>query len=124
LPDKWSKADFVYGVKLGMTDFECHSSENASVDSLQPLYPIIISLQAGFSVLSYPAITEEIASHGYVIIGINHTYDASVTVFADGRVTLASPKFMEQSILEQARSKNLFNSDRLSLTTGLKISSL
>jgi hypothetical protein len=57
--------------------------------------PIINSSQAGFSVLSYSAIIEEIASHGYVIIGINHTYDASVTVFADGRVTPASPEFME-----------------------------
>ncbi len=79
-----------------MTDFEFHSFENAPVDPLQPLYPIIIFLQAGFSVLSYSAIIKEIASHGYVIIGINHTYDASVTVFADGRVTPASPEFMEQ----------------------------
>ena len=33
LPDKWSEADFVYGVKLGTTKFECHSFENAPVAS-------------------------------------------------------------------------------------------
>jgi dienelactone hydrolase len=95
LPDKWSEADFVYGMKLGTTKFECHSFENAPVAPFQAIYPVIIFSQAGFSVLSYSAIIEEIASHGYVIIGINHTYDAPVTVFSDGRVTPASPEFME-----------------------------
>jgi hypothetical protein len=95
LPDKWSEADFVYGVKLGTTKFECHSFENAPVSAFQPVYPVLIFSQAGFSVLSYSAIIEEIASHGYVIVGINHTYDAPVTVFYDGRVIPASPQFME-----------------------------
>jgi hypothetical protein len=95
LPDKWSEADFVYGVKLGTTKFECHSFENAPVASFQSIYPVIIFSQAGFSVLSYSAIIEEIASHGYIIVGINHTYDAPITVFSDGRVIPASPQFME-----------------------------
>ena len=95
LPDKWSEADYVYGVKLGTTGFECHSFENAPVASLQSIYPVIIFSQSGFSVLSYSAIIEEMASHGYVIVGINHTYDAPITVFSDGRVIPASPQFME-----------------------------
>jgi dienelactone hydrolase len=96
LPDKWSEADFVYGVKLSTAKFECHSFENAPVASCQSIYPVIIFSQAGFSVLSYSAIIEEIASHGYVIVGINHTYDAPVTVFTDGRVIPVSQKFMER----------------------------
>jgi dienelactone hydrolase len=95
LSDKWSGADFVYGVKLGTTKFECHSFENALMDSSQSKYPVIIFSQAGFSVLSYSAIIEELASHGYVIVGINHTYDAPITVFSDGRVISASSQFME-----------------------------
>jgi hypothetical protein len=95
LTDKWSEADFVYGVKLGTTKFECHSFENAPMASSQSIYPVIIFSQAGFSVLSYSAIIEELASHGYIIVGINHTYDAPVTVFSDGRVIPVSPQFME-----------------------------
>jgi dienelactone hydrolase len=95
LPDRWSEADFVYGVKLGTTGFECHSFENAPVALSQPIYPVIIFSQAGFSVLSYSAIVEEIASHGYIVVGINHTYDAPVTVFSDGRVIPVSLQFME-----------------------------
>jgi hypothetical protein len=96
LPDKWSEADFVYGVKLGTMKFECHSFENAPVAAFQPIYPVIIFSRAGFSVLSYSAIIEEIASYGYVIVGLNHTYDAPVTVFSDGRVIPASPQFMDR----------------------------
>ena len=51
LPDKWSEADFVYGVKLGTTKFECHSFENAPVATYQSNYPVIIFSKAGFSVL-------------------------------------------------------------------------
>src|ERR687889_2051740 len=95
IPDKWSEADFVYGMKLGTTNFGCHSFENAPVDSSDSTYPIIIFSQAGFSVLSYSAIIEEIASHGYIVVGINHTYDAPVTVLSDGRVIRVSPQYME-----------------------------
>jgi platelet-activating factor acetylhydrolase isoform II len=96
LPDKWSEADFMLGVKLGTAVFQCHSFENAAVAESQPTYPVIIFSQAGFSVLSYSAIIEEIVSHGYIIVGINHTYDAPVTVFSDGRVISVSPRFMEE----------------------------
>jgi Platelet-activating factor acetylhydrolase, isoform II len=94
-PDKWSEADFVLGVKLGTAAFQCHSFENAAVSESRPAYPIIVFSQAGFSVLSYSAIIEEIASHGYIVVGINHTYDAPITVFSDGRAIPASPQFME-----------------------------
>jgi|SoiMethySBSTD1v2_1073268.scaffolds.fasta_scaffold136508_1 platelet-activating factor acetylhydrolase isoform II len=95
LPDKWSEADFVYGVKLRTTGFHCHSFENAPVDVAKSTYPVIVFSQAGFSVLSYSAIIEEIVSHGYIVVGINHTYDAPVSVFSDGRIISASPEFME-----------------------------
>jgi hypothetical protein len=95
LPDKWSEADLVYGMKLGTTRFECHSFENVPVAAFQSIYPVLIFSQAGFSVLSYSAIIEEIASHGYIIVGINHTYDAPITVFSDGRVIPVSKEVME-----------------------------
>jgi dienelactone hydrolase len=95
LPGKWDQADFVYGAKLGATWLECHSFENAPLAPSQSTYPVVIFSQAGFSVLSYSAIIEELASHGYIIVGINHTYDAPVTILSNGRVISVSPKFME-----------------------------
>lgn len=40
---------------------------------------------------SYTALAEELASHGYVVAGVNHTFNAAVTVFEDGRVVPGSP---------------------------------
>jgi dienelactone hydrolase len=33
----------------------------------------------------------ELASHGYVVVGLNHTYETAVTVFADGRIIPMNP---------------------------------
>jgi hypothetical protein len=33
----------------------------------------------------YTAQLEELASHGYVVVGINHAFGSAVTVFPDGR---------------------------------------
>ena len=40
----------------------------------------------GLTVSDYSGLLEEVASHGYIIIGVNPTYSASAVVFADGRV--------------------------------------
>ena len=37
------------------------------------------------------SIAEELASHGYVVVGVNHTYETTVTVFDDGRVVAMNP---------------------------------
>jgi hypothetical protein len=41
---------------------------------------------SGFPPFLLSAIIEEVASHGYIVVDINHTYDTTVAVFADGRV--------------------------------------
>jgi hypothetical protein len=46
---------------------------------------------AGFPPLLPAAIAEELASHGYVVVGVNHTYEKAATVFADGQVVPMSP---------------------------------
>ena len=33
------------------------------------------------------ALAEDLASHGYVVAGIDHTYESFATAFPDGRVT-------------------------------------
>jgi predicted dienelactone hydrolase len=63
---------------------------NAVVDALvsdeQSSYPVLVLSPSGFPPLLLSAIAEELASHGYVVVGVNHTYETAVTVFADGRV--------------------------------------
>ena len=42
----------------------------------------------------------ELASHGYVVLGIQHTYGAIVTVFPDGRVAKNNPDALPEGMTE------------------------
>ncbi len=49
-------------------------------------FPIIIfSTALGQPVFSYTSLLEELASHGYIVVGINHTYVSGITLFPNGR---------------------------------------
>lgn len=64
-----------------------HSLRNADVSSQQRSYPVVI-MRAGASleVWNYSTLAEDLASHGYVVVGIDAPYRTGVVVFPDGRV--------------------------------------
>ena len=67
--------------------------ENAPIVSVDERYPILVFSHGNGSLLPlYSALLVEIASHGYIVVGIQHTYNAPITVFADGRVVAANPQ--------------------------------
>jgi dienelactone hydrolase len=53
-------------------------------------HPLVV-LSPGFtnSRSALTALAEDLASHGYVVAGIDHTYESFATAFPDGRVTTA-----------------------------------
>ena len=65
---------------------------NAAVDATpagrQRALPLVV-LSPGFtnSRSTLTALAEDLASHGYVVAGIDHTYESFATAFPDGRVT-------------------------------------
>jgi dienelactone hydrolase len=65
---------------------------NAAVDATpagqQRSLPLVV-LSPGFtnSRSALTALAEDLASHGYVVAGIDHTYESFATAFPDGRVT-------------------------------------
>jgi predicted dienelactone hydrolase len=74
-----------------------HAVADAPVASGQPRYPLVLlSPGSGFMPAVYTALAEEFASHGFIVIGVNHTYNSSVTVFADGRVVPAASEAQPQ----------------------------
>ncbi len=57
-------------------------------------YPVIVFSHGLGSVCDLnTAIIEELTSHGYIVVGINHTYACYVTHFPDGRIIPISEKF-------------------------------
>jgi dienelactone hydrolase len=65
-----------------------NAASDATPAGRQRSLPLVV-LSPGFinprSVLT--ALAEDLASHGYVVAGIDHTYESAATAFPDGRVT-------------------------------------
>ena len=68
-----------------------HSICDAELSPKEHSYPVIL-MRAGLSALtiSYTSLAEDLASHGYVVVGFDAPYRSNVVVFADGRVITRS----------------------------------
>jgi predicted dienelactone hydrolase len=64
-----------------------HSWRGAEVSPQQRSYPVVI-MRAGASsgVLNYSTLAEDLASHGYVVVGFDAPYRTGRVVFPDGRI--------------------------------------
>ena len=64
-----------------------HSAPDPEVSPQQRSYPVVI-MRAGASsgVLNYSTLAEDLASHGYIVLGFDAPYRTGLVVFPDGRV--------------------------------------
>ncbi len=64
----------------------------ADVDSFQSNYPVLVfSHGYGFSAESYSALSAELASNGYIVVSINHTYGANPADLGNNNLVWAQP---------------------------------
>jgi len=70
-----------------------HSIRDAEVSPQQRSYPVVL-MRAGLAALTtdYTALAEDLASHGYVVVGFDAPYRSLVVVFPDGRVIARAPQ--------------------------------
>jgi dienelactone hydrolase len=76
-----------------LSQVHAHSIRNSDVSPQQRSYPVVI-MRAGASaeVWNYSTLAEDLASHGYVVVGFDAPYRTSVVVFPDGRVMRRTPE--------------------------------
>ncbi|MFC3745129.1 alpha/beta hydrolase family protein [Paenibacillus sp. GCM10012306] len=68
-----------------------HAYSGAEVSSAQTSYPLIIANPGfGSSRFLHTSQAEDLASHGYIVAVIDHTYNTFATEFPDGRITTSS----------------------------------
>jgi predicted dienelactone hydrolase len=73
------------------TSIHAHAYDNAALATGEDQYPVLIFEPGlGPTVSDYTTLLEDLASHGYIIIGVNPTYSSSAVVFSDGRVVKQS----------------------------------
>jgi dienelactone hydrolase len=70
-----------------------HSIPDAEVSPQQRSYPVIL-MRTGLAALTadYTSLAEDLASHGYVVVGFDAPYRSFVVVFPDGRVIARTPQ--------------------------------
>lgn len=89
-----------------VTKVHGHVVNNAILSPGQPSYPVVI-MRTGASqpVVNYSTLAEDLASHGYVVVGFDAPYRTQRVAFPDGRVMtrtpVNNPEFCES--LAQAR---------------------
>lgn len=96
---------------------------NAKIAKTRTKFPVII-FSPGSPVLprNYTWLLEEIASHGFVVAAINHTYITSKTYFPDGRTASWVYPKMKKQLKQKVKSGELSKkeSQRLSAEWNLK----
>jgi dienelactone hydrolase len=70
-----------------------HSIRDAELSSEQPSYPVVLMRSGGAALATdYTSLAEDLASHGYVVVGFDAPYRSSIVVLPDGRVTFRAPE--------------------------------
>jgi len=76
-----------------LDNYKEHSRINEPLTTARATFPVLFfSPGLGDPVDLYASLLEEMASHGYVVMAINHTYAVNPTVFPDGRIIRMDPK--------------------------------
>jgi predicted dienelactone hydrolase len=68
-----------------------HAYTGLPLSNTQAAFPVLV-MQPGMGPMAadYTVLAENLASHGYIVVGINQTDTSNIVVFPDGRVVLRS----------------------------------
>ena len=74
---------------LGMQLVRSHARVGAEVLDGRPRHPVVVlSPGNATNVEFYASLAEDLASRGFVVLGINHPYDVAAVALSDGRVAV------------------------------------
>ncbi len=85
-----------------LSKVRAHSLRDVDVSPQQRSYPVVM-MRAGASleVWNYSTLAEDLASHGYVVVGFDAPYRTFTVVFPDGRVMRRIPENNPELCLER-----------------------
>jgi dienelactone hydrolase len=100
LPAPWRMAiESQSGVLFGkfltrdLSKVRVHSIRDAEVSPQQGSYPVTLMRTGGATLATdYTALAEDLATHGYVVVGFDAPYRSRVAVLPDGRVITRAPQ--------------------------------
>jgi dienelactone hydrolase len=76
-----------------LSKVHAHSFSNPDVSRQQQSYPVVIMRGgASLEVWNYSTLAEDLASHGYIVLGFDTPYRTGIVMFPDGRVMRRLPE--------------------------------
>lgn len=91
-----------FAAKYGLPGFmvshlrhvKTHVYEDLSISNKEPAYPVLL-FSHGYNVppATYAGLLTEIASHGYIVMAVNHPYQSVATVYPDGSKVFFNHKY-------------------------------
>jgi dienelactone hydrolase len=90
-PDEWIAASAHDWTTQRLDRVQTHAYENAVLATANTSFPVLIfSPGSGQLPISYTALSEELASHGYVVVALAHPFSTPIVHFPDGRTVRAA----------------------------------
>ncbi|UHA74246.1 DPP IV N-terminal domain-containing protein [Paenibacillus sp. 481] len=101
-----SYADYIglpAAILTKLAEVQTNSIPGAPIATEGQQYPVLIfSHGFGATMNSYTFLTEQLASEGYIVVSINHTYSAAFTLFPHGRVArMVKPELTNIPYMDQ-----------------------
>jgi platelet-activating factor acetylhydrolase isoform II len=86
-----------------------HSTSDSPLSSEQPSYPVVV-MRAGGGALTtdFTVLAEDLASHGYIVVGFDAPHRTTLVVLPDGRVVLR-PRINDPEGLSSDQADRLIN---------------
>jgi dienelactone hydrolase len=104
-PEEWIAASAHDWTMQRMDRVQAHAYENAMLVTTNTNFPVLIfSPGSGQLPTSYTALSEELASYGYVVVALAHPFSTPIVHFPDGRTVRASDSGYEGGLGEQLAS--------------------
>lgn len=89
-----------------LSKVRAHGVRDAALASKRPVYPVVL-MRGGHSALTadYTCLAEDLASHGYIVVGIDAPYRTLVTVRPNGQVIARSPRNNAEAVSGQEQQQ-------------------
>ena len=99
--------------------FKSHAIENAPAAKSPKQFPVVLlSHGLGGTSFEYASLIEELVSHGYVVVAIEHTYTARAVTFPDGRVVVQHEDAVPAGLSQEQRWKRMMEGATLTINRG------
>jgi dienelactone hydrolase len=93
--------------------------DNAPVASTPKTFPVVLfSHGLGSTSFEYTSLIEELVSHGYVVVAVEHTYTALAVAFPNGKIVPFHQETIPSDLSADERFKRMMASVGIGISTG------